>query len=129
MSGFYVIEATAAPGKTLEALQSALMKALKQALQAEPSESELLRAKNAYKKGFYNRIEAVDSRASLLASYVLHAGRADYISEDLARYTSATPAAVHEAAKKWIDLDSFVRIDFVPRKDKQKKGASAGMKK
>jgi predicted Zn-dependent peptidase len=114
LSSSFVIMATAAPGVSLDQLESALGAALKKALAAPPSERELERAQNAFKKGFYSRIEAVDSRASLLANYYLHTGRADYLGEDLGRYVKATSASVHEAARRYMDPQRYVRLDFVP---------------
>jgi zinc protease len=116
LDSLYVVQVTAAPGETIESLYAALGPALKKAVLEPPSEDELERAKNEYKKSFYQRIESVSSRASNLASYYLYAGRADYFDDDLARYVKASAADVNAAAKKWLDLENFVRLDFVPRK-------------
>jgi zinc protease len=115
LSSFYVIQVTAAPGETIDRLYTETLKALDQALSKPPSEDELVRARNHYKKSFYGRIETVMSRASTLASYYLHTGNANYLAKDLARYTDATSTSVHDAAKQWLDLKHFVRIDFVPK--------------
>jgi zinc protease len=114
LSSVYVIQATAAPGQTVDALYDALLANLNSALATPPSGEELTRSINAYKKGFYERVEGVQSRASLLATYVLHTGSADYLQQDLARYTQATPASVHAAARQWLDPKAFVRLDIVP---------------
>lgn len=116
LAGAYVIEVTAAPGTTLEELAIALERELTVALEKPPTESELERAKNAYKKDFYGRIEGYSSRASLLGAYFLHTGKADYIQADYRRYEEATAADVHAAAKQYLRLDRAVRIDFVPGK-------------
>ncbi len=114
LSSSFVIMATAAPGVSLDQLQKALEAALAKALATPPTERELERAQNAFKKGFYARIEGVDSRASLLANYYLHTGRADFLAEDLDRYVDATSASVHEAARRYMDPSRYVRLDFVP---------------
>jgi zinc protease len=116
LSSLFVIQVTAAPGETIDSVYTALLPALKKALTEPPSQDELERAKNDYKKSFYQRLESVASRVSNLASYVLYAGRADYFDEDLARYVKASAADVHGAARRWIDLENLVRLDFVPRK-------------
>lgn len=126
LGSLFVIQVTAAPGETIDSVYRALMPALSAALARPPSDDELERAKNHYKKGFYERIESVSSRASTLASYYLYAGRADYFDEDLARYVKATPSGVHEAARKSLDLSNLVRIDFVPRKPAAALGAKPG---
>lgn len=116
LSSTYVIEATAAPGQSVEALYSALVKALTEALKAPPTEQELARAKSGYKKGFYGRVEGVQSRASTLASYYLMRGNANSLSFDLARYTSATTQGVSKTAVEVLQLDQALRLDIVPRK-------------
>ncbi len=116
LSSFYVVQATAAPGETIDELYTKTMAALEKALATPPSEDELQRAKNNYKKSFYGRIETAVSRATTLGSYYLHTGNADYFANDLARYTGATAKGVHDAARRWLDLKNLVRIDFVPRK-------------
>ena len=114
ISSYFVVEATAAPGKTVETLYTELMGALTRALEAPPTAAELSRAVSAYKKGFYSRIEAVQSRASTLATYYLHTGRTDYLEQDLNRYVDASAESVHQAAKRYLNLEKFVRIDIIP---------------
>jgi zinc protease len=114
LSSFFVIQATAAPEQSIEALAEALFQELQRALATPPSQAELARALNEYKKDFYSRVESVVSRASMLSTYFHLTGSADYIAEDLARYTGASPELVHAAAKRWLDLGRYARIDIVP---------------
>jgi len=115
MSSFYVIQVTAAPGETIDKLYTSTVVAFEKALATPPTDDELERAKNRYKKSFYERMETAMSRASTLASYYMHTGDANYLEKDLARYTDTTSAKVHDSAKKWLDLKNFVRIDFIPK--------------
>jgi zinc protease len=115
LSSLYVIQATAAPGQSVDALHTELTASLEKALTTPPTQDELTRAVNAYKKSFYQRVEAVQSRAGLLTNYVLYTGSADYIERDLARYVAATPDAVLAAARRWLNPKAFVRLDMVPR--------------
>ena len=71
LSSVYVVQATAAPGKTLKELETALMDALKKALATPPSDDEMKRAVNGYKKDFYQRVEGAVSRATTLSTYYL----------------------------------------------------------
>jgi zinc protease len=119
LSSFYVVQATAAPGKTLKELETALMDALKKALATPPSDDEMKRAVNGYKKDFYQRVEGAVSRATTLSTYYHSTGKGDFMKQDLARYTGATPQGVHSAAQRWLDLTRHVRIDIV-------KGPKAG---
>jgi zinc protease len=125
LSSFYVIETTAAPGQSVDALYAALVQALSKSLESPPSAAELERASSAYKKQFYGRIEAVRARASTLAGYFQHTGRGDYLAEDLARYVDATPAGVLEAGRRYLDLKAAVRLDIVPGKKEQSPAPSA----
>ncbi len=116
LSSYYVIEATAAPGQSIDALYNELMADLAKSLALPPTQAELGRAISAYKKSFYGRIEAVQSRASTLTTYYQHTGRADYLDEDLKRYVEASPEAVHRAAQQYLNLKAFVRLDIIPGK-------------
>jgi zinc protease len=116
LSSYYIIQATAAPGQSVDALYASLVAALSKALETPPTAAELERAVSAYKKGFYGRIEAVQSRASTLTSYFQHTGRGDYLAQDLARYVDATPETVHAAARRYLNVDEAVRLDILPGK-------------
>ena len=116
LSSIFIVDATAAPGQSIEALHTELTRALTKALATPPSAAELGRAVSAYKKGFYERIEGVQSRASTIATYFLHTGKGDYLQQDLARYLEATPEKVLQTAKQVIQLDKAVRLDIVPGK-------------
>ena len=119
LSSFFVVTATAAPKVTLKQLEKALLEALEKALATPPSDDEMKRAVNGYKKDFYARLESVISRASTLSTYYHFTGSADYLQQDLGRYTGASASGVHGAAKKWLGLERYVRVDIVP-------GAKAG---
>jgi zinc protease len=119
LSSFFVIQATAAPGKSVAELEKALLGAVKKALATPPTDDEMQRAVNGYKKDFYSRIESVLSRADTLSTYQHVAGTPYYLARDLARYTTARASDVHAAAEKWLPLDRYVRIDIV-------KGPKAG---
>jgi len=116
LSSYYVVEATAAPGQGVDTLYAELMSALVKAVDTAPTDAELSRAVSAYKKSFYGRVEGGASRASTLAGYYLQTGQADYLAQDLARYVGATPASVYGAAKRYLSLGQFVRLDIVPGK-------------
>lgn len=114
LTSYYVVVATAAPGKTVEELHKALMQALNDSMATPPSKEELDGAINQYKKDFYSRVEDVVSRATLLSTYYHFTGKPDYLAQDLARYTDATPENVLAQAKKWLTLDRHLRIDILP---------------
>jgi len=114
LNGAYVIQATAAPGVKLEVLATALQQELRAALATPPSDSELVRAKNDYKKAFYHRLESYESRADLIGTYFLHTGHGDYMKDDFSRYQTANAIDVQNAGKKYLLEQHSVRLDFVP---------------
>ncbi len=116
MSGMYVISATAAPGTTLDELSAAIKEETEKALSAPPTEVELKRSRNNYKKGFYQNLESYTSRASLFGAYFLHTGKGDFVQVDYERYQNATTEGVLAQAKKTLKFASAVRLDFVPGK-------------
>lgn len=116
LNGVYVIQATAAPGTELSELVDALKEELKAALERLPTESELTRARNDYKKNFFDQLQTFSDRASLLGTYFLHTGKGDYVEQDYARYVNADAEAVLAAGKKYLNFANAVRLDFVPGK-------------
>jgi zinc protease len=122
LSGFFVIVATAAPGKTADEVHAALKGALSDALATPPSADELNDTINAWKKSFFGRVESVLQRAQLLSNYEHLTGSPDYIAKDLARYTSLTAADVHAAATQWLVTKKALRIDIIPGAQKMEGG-------
>jgi zinc protease len=114
LGSLFVVQVTAAPGKSVDELWTALDQSLKEALATPPTDDELTRAVNGWRKSFYGRVESVLSRAQMLSTYFDITGQADYLAEDLNRYTSLTPAAIHAEAQKWLRPDAYGRLDIVP---------------
>src|SRR5262249_55402443 len=107
LGSIYVVQVTAAPGKTLAELEKATLKALETALATPPTDDEMKRALNGYKKSFYERVESVISRASTLSGYYHSTGKADYVNQDLARYTNATKEGVQATMKKYLNTKAY----------------------
>jgi zinc protease len=124
MGGFFVVQAIAAPGHSVEELHAALTKALEEALATPATEDEMSRAVNGWKKYFFGKAESVLSRAQLLSNYYHVAGDADYITKDLARYTGLTADDIHKVGNTYLGQGKHVRIDVVPvtEKDTDAKG-------
>jgi zinc protease len=122
LGSFFVIQATVAPGKTLAELESALEKSIAVALNTPPSTDEMARALNGWKKSFYGRLESVISRASLLSNYFHLTGNANYLNDDLVRYSSLKANQIHMIAKQYL-TQNHLRIDVVPVAPKVEKEA------
>jgi hypothetical protein len=54
------------------------------------------------------------SRAQILSSYQHLTGRADYLADDLARYTSLQAKDVASHSQRWVTPNRRLRIDIVP---------------
>ena len=122
LGSFFVIQATVAPGKTLKELESALEKSIAIALKTPPSADEMARALNGWKKSFYGRLESVISRASLLSNYFHLTGNANYLNDDLARYSTLKANQIHSVAQEYL-TQNHLRIDVVPVAPKVEKEA------
>lgn len=114
LAGTFVIEATLAPGVTLDQFAPVFQEELARALASKPTEIELERAKNSFKKDFYHRIESVGDRASLLGAYATKLGKADGLQYDYDRYVRATSDDVLATGRQYLVLDRSVRLDFIP---------------
>lgn len=114
LGGVFVVQATAAPGQTIEALHTALIAALKEAISTPPNEDEMTRTLNGWRKSFYGRVESVLSRAQLLSGYMHFMGTPDALAQDLARYVDLDATQVQQQVQQWIKVDQALRIDIVP---------------
>ena len=113
LGSFFVVQAIAAPGKTVEELHTALTAAIDQALATKPTETEMSKSVNGWKKSFYGRVESVLSRAQLLSNYFHLKGNANYLATDLGRYTTINADSVFKASSHYLKKN-HVRIDVIP---------------
>jgi zinc protease len=117
LTSVFMVQATVAPGRTVEELSTALLAALRASLEQPPTDDELARTLSGWRKSFYGRVEGVLSRAQLLSGYEHFVGRPDFLRADLERYTALTSGAVHSAARRWLpaaEPTQFLRVDIVP---------------
>jgi len=115
LSGFYVVQATAAKGVTVETLTKALEEELGKALATPPTADEFNRVLNGWRKNFYGGLAAVLSKMQLVSTYYHFTGDPNFLGKDLARYTRLDPAKVHAAAKTWLPLDKRVELVITPK--------------
>jgi len=118
LGSFFVVQATAAPGVSVDELAPALEQALQTALATPPTQDELARSVNHWRKSFFGRMESILNRATLLSGYYHLTGNADYFGKDLQRYTALTREDVARHVKRWLTLDNKLRIDIVPQEQK-----------
>ena len=117
LGSVFQIVATARTGHTAAELQKVIDEELDRLRRDGPEPREVQRAVNQVEASFYQRMERVGSfggKADQLNAYAFAGGGPDYFAEDLARYTSLSPADVHSAAVQWLPPDRRVELVVEP---------------
>jgi zinc protease len=110
----FLITATARRGRTAAELQQVIDEELDRLRREPPEPREVQRAINQIEASFYRRMERVGGfggKADQLNAYQFAGGGPDFFAEDLARYTSLSPADVQAAVVEW--LPSARRVELV----------------
>jgi len=113
----FMIVATARSGHAAAELQKVIDEELDRLRREGPTPREVQRAINQMEASFYERMERIGSfggKADQLNAYAFAGGGPDYFAEDLARYTSLTPADVQSAALQWLPADRRVELVVEP---------------
>jgi zinc protease len=117
----FMIVATARRGHTVEELQKAIDEEVDRLRKAPPDPREVQRALNQVEASFYRAMERVGGfggKADQLNAYYFAGGGPDFFAEDLARYTSLTPADVQAAVVRWLPRDRRVELVVLPEEKK-----------
>ncbi len=113
----FQIVATARSGHTAEELKKVIDEELDRLRRDGPEPREVQRAINQMEASFYERMEKVGGfggKADQLNAYKFAGGGPDYFAEDLARYTSLSPADIQSAAVQWLPADRRVELVVEP---------------
>jgi zinc protease len=124
VSGFFAIDATAAEGKTLEQLKSALDAALADLVTRPPTQAELTRALAQFETSTYSQLTSPRGRAIMLASDLVEYGDPLYYRKDYARYYKVTPADLARVARTYLKPEK-VMLSIVPAGPDQDRGQVA----
>jgi len=119
-SSFQII-ATARPGHTADEMQQAIDEEIARVQREPPDAREVERALNQIEASFYRRMERVggfSGKADQLNAYSALGGGPDFFAEDLARYTTLTPADVQAAASEWLPARRRVELVVEPEEDR-----------
>jgi predicted Zn-dependent peptidase len=117
LGGYFAIIATARQGHSAAELQAAIDDELQQLRQEAPEAREVERAINQIEASFYRQMERVGGfggKADQLNAYAFAGGGPDYFAEDMARYTTLTPADIRAAAVRWLPADRRVELTVNP---------------
>src|SRR5436190_7808614 len=115
---FFQIVATAAPGRTLAEVERAIAKELAGLIDRGPTDLELERCLAQAEAHFLFRLQTVGGfggKSDQLNAYNVFLGEPGYFDEDLARYRSATPASLREAAARYLKPSGRIMLSVVPR--------------
>lgn len=124
LGSYFMVEAIARPGVTLEKLEEAIDGEIGRIRAKRVSPEELLRAKNQYETAFVARLESTAARASLLNQYEATRGDPGYTEKDLQRYRNVSAEALQHYAQTTLDLGARVILRVVPAGADAKKGGA-----
>ncbi len=124
VSGLFTIDATAAEGKTLDQLKTAIDAALTDLTKRPPSQAELTRALAQFETATYASLSSQLQRAVKLASDFVEQGDPLYYRRDYARYYKVTPADLARVAKTYLKPEK-VMLSIVPAGEGKEKSEVA----
>ena len=82
------------------------------------SEKDLQKLKNKYDNNYVNSNASVEGIAENLASYYLLYGDVNLINTEIDMYNSITREEIRDIAKKYLNPNQRLILDYVPAKDK-----------
>src|SRR5262249_6950213 len=118
LGSFFQVVATAAPGRTLAEVERALTKEINALIERGPTPDELERCLAQAEAHFLFRLPTLrgfGGKSHQLTAYSIFRGDPGYFARDLARYRSATPSTLREAAAKHLKPSRRVMLSVVPR--------------
>ena len=118
LAGFFLVVATAAPGRSLTDIAATIDVELQQVAEAGPSESEMERGRAQVEAHFMYRLQTVGGfggKSDQLNAYNVLRGDPGFFPADLSRYREATIAGVRDAAGRFLGHDRRVILSVVPR--------------
>ena len=105
IAGYYQIIASAQPNGDLSAVERAIDEELERFLEEGPTREELQRARTRLTSGVVRGLEQVGGfggKSDTLAQNAVYAGNPAFYKVSLERLENATPAAVRDAARRWL---------------------------
>ncbi len=114
----FVIDVTARPGHEARELEEAVDAELAQLREHGPSQREVERARNSLETALLSTIEKLggDGLADQLNHYNQYTGDPGYLSKDLARLRSITPADVQRAVRSHLRQQARAVVTGLPGK-------------
>jgi zinc protease len=118
MGSFFLVVATAAPGRSLTEVVAVIDQELQQVVSGGPSVAEMERAAAQVEAHFMYRLQTVGGfggKSDQLNAYNVFRGNPGFFADDVARYNAATQDSVRAAAALVLQFDRRVLLSVVPR--------------
>jgi zinc protease len=106
IAGEMRIDATVAPGASIDAVEEALLGELEKARNEPPTDEEVQRAVNRLEAHYVRQLESLGGfggRADLLNFFNVFAGDPGQLNRDFDRYLKVTPADVQRVARQYLN--------------------------
>ena len=127
-AGTFQVIASAAPGHTLDDLETAIHEEIDRFIDDGPTEDELERGRAQAEASFVLRLQSLGGfggKADQLNAYNVYLDAPDSFDTDLDRYLQATEDKVRRTAAEWLDRSKATALSVVPegRRDLAATGA------
>ncbi len=110
-----VVDVTARPGVTREALELAVHQALDEVQAHGVTEDELARAKSLIETDFVVAMQSASERADKLSLFATYFGDPSLINDQVDRYRAVSVSEVSRFARERLGRDNRAALLFVPR--------------
>jgi len=110
IGGLYLLQASAQPGASLEAVERAMDEELERFLEEGPTAEELERVRTEITSGFIRGVERIGGfggKSDVLAENAVYTGDPGFFRTSLERLERATPASVKAAANRWLSAGAY----------------------
>ena len=118
LGSFFLVAATAAPGRSLTEVASMIDQELQQVLDGGPSTAEMERSSAQVEAHFLYRLQTVGGfggKSDQLNAYNVFCGDPGFFTRDVDRYQQATQESVRDAARRVLKFDRRILLSVVPR--------------
>ncbi|WP_188621834.1 M16 family metallopeptidase [Flavobacterium suaedae] len=116
--GMYIVYGIPMQGHTTKELLAEADKEIEKLQKELISKKEYEKLQNIYESQYVNSNSSVEGIASSLATYYMLYGDTDLINEEIDIYRSITREEIREVAKKYLNPNQRLVLDYVPAKDK-----------
>ena len=117
MAGYAQITATAAPGYTLQELETAILEEIDRVATVGPTDEEIDRGRVQAESQFVFRLQTVGGfggKSDQLNAYNVFLHDPNYFDRDLERYQTVTKSSLRDATARYLDPARRVTLSIVP---------------